>query len=40
MHGQDRFAARKAIVARLEAGALDKIEPHTHMVPHAERAVR
>ena len=38
MHGLDRFAARKAIVERLEAGGfLDKIEPHTHMVPHAER---
>ena len=39
LHGHDRFAARKAIVARLEeAGALDKIEPHTHMVPHGDRS--
>jgi valyl-tRNA synthetase len=39
LHGQDRFAARKAIVARLEeTGALDKIEPHTHMVPHGDRS--
>jgi valyl-tRNA synthetase len=39
LHGQDRFAARKAIVARLEeTGALDKIEPHTNMVPHGDRS--
>jgi valyl-tRNA synthetase len=39
LHGLDRFAARKAIVARLEAtGALDKIEPHTSMVPHGDRS--
>jgi valyl-tRNA synthetase len=38
LHGVDRFAARKKIVERLEAGGfLDKVEPHTHMVPHAER---
>ena len=37
--GQDRFAARKAIVARLEELELvEKIEPHTHMVPHSERS--
>ncbi|MEN0075480.1 MAG: valine--tRNA ligase [Paracraurococcus sp.] len=36
--GQDRFAARKAIVARLEElGLLEKIEPHTHQVPHGDR---
>ncbi len=32
MHGIDRFAARKQIVARLEEkGLVEKIEPHTHM---------
>jgi valyl-tRNA synthetase len=37
--GQDRFAARKAIVARLEEMELvEKIEPHTHMVPHGDRS--
>ena len=39
MHGLDRFEARKTIVERLEdAGLLDKIEPHTHMVPHGDRS--
>jgi valyl-tRNA synthetase len=39
LHGVDRFAARKTIVERLEAaGLLDKIEPHTHMVPHGDRS--
>ncbi len=39
MHGLDRFVARKQIVARLETlGLLDKIEPHTHMVPHGDRS--
>src|SRR5688572_7401124 len=39
LHGSDRSAARKAIVARLEAaGLMDKIEPHTHMVPHGDRS--
>ncbi|MEA2930397.1 MAG: valyl-tRNA synthetase [Hyphomicrobiales bacterium] len=39
LHGVDRFAARKAIVARLEAGGfLDTVEPHTHMVPHGDRS--
>jgi valyl-tRNA synthetase len=38
-HGVERFAARKQIVARLENfGFLDKIEPHTHMVPHGDRS--
>jgi len=38
MHGVDRFAARKQVVARLEQqGLIDKIEPHTHMVPHGDR---
>jgi len=31
--------ARKAIVERLEmAGVSDKIEPHTHMLPHGDRS--
>jgi valyl-tRNA synthetase len=39
LHGVDRFKARKAIVERLEAaGFLDKIEPHTHTVPHGDRS--
>ncbi|TMK45980.1 MAG: valine--tRNA ligase, partial [Alphaproteobacteria bacterium] len=39
MHGVDRFAARKRIVARLEDfGFLEKIEPNTHMVPHGDRS--
>jgi valyl-tRNA synthetase len=39
LHGFDRFVARKRIVERLEAtGLLDKIEPHTHMVPHGDRS--
>src|SRR5215211_4015475 len=38
LHGVDRFAARKRIVAVLEEkGLLDKVEPHTHMVPHGDR---
>ena len=37
--GQDRFAARKAIVAELDAiGALEKTEPHRHAVPHGDRS--
>src|SRR5829696_8402688 len=39
LHGLDRFAARKKIVERMEAlGLLDKIEPHTHTVPHGDRS--
>jgi valyl-tRNA synthetase len=39
LHGVDRFVARKRIVERLEAeGLLDKVEPHTHMVPHGDRS--
>src|SRR6476660_8220872 len=39
LHGQDRFAARKAIVARLEEiGLIEKIEPNTHVVPHGDRS--
>ena len=36
--GMDRFAARKAIVADLEAdGLLIKVEPHSHAVGHCQR---
>ncbi len=39
LHGAERFAARKTIVARLEDfGFLEKIEPNTHMVPHGDRS--
>ncbi|TLX12172.1 valine--tRNA ligase [Rhizobium sp. MHM7A] len=38
LQGQDRFYARKVIVEIFEeAGLLDKIEPHKHMVPHGDR---
>jgi valyl-tRNA synthetase len=37
--GMDRFAARKAIVADLEAqGLVAKIDPHTLMVPYGDRS--
>ncbi len=37
--GQDRFAAREAIVQRLEGlGLLEKSEPHVHQVPHGDRS--
>ncbi len=37
--GQDRFAARKAIVAEFERlELLEKTEPHTHQVPHGDRS--
>jgi valyl-tRNA synthetase len=37
--GLDRFEARKRIVADLEAqGLVEKIEPHTLMVPHGDRS--
>ncbi|MGA1859574.1 valine--tRNA ligase [Azospirillum sp. 11R-A] len=37
--GLDRYEARKKIVAELEAlELLEKIEPHTHMVPHGDRS--
>jgi len=37
--GLDRFEARKRVIADLEAqGLLEKIEPHTHMVPHGDRS--
>jgi valyl-tRNA synthetase len=39
LEGADRFAARKAIVARLEAmGLVEKIEPHSLVVPHGDRS--
>lgn len=39
LHGQDRFEARKAIVAMMdERGLLAAIEPHVHMVPHGDRS--
>jgi valyl-tRNA synthetase len=39
LNGIDRFAARKKIVERLEAGDLvEKIEPHTNAVPHGDRS--
>jgi valyl-tRNA synthetase len=39
LEGADRFAVRKAIVARLEEkGLVEKIEPHTHVVPHGDRS--
>jgi len=38
-HGLDRFAARKQIIADLEAdGLLEKIEPHKLMVPRGDRS--
>ncbi|WP_075216763.1 valine--tRNA ligase [Mongoliimonas terrestris] len=38
LDGRERFAARKAIVSMMEErGLLEKIEPHTHMVPHGDR---
>jgi valyl-tRNA synthetase len=38
LEGQDRFQARKIIVEIMdEAGLLDRIEPHRHMVPHGDR---
>ncbi|TWA81162.1 valyl-tRNA synthetase [Azospirillum brasilense] len=37
--GLDRYEARKKVVAELETlGLLEKIEPHTHMVPHGDRS--
>jgi valyl-tRNA synthetase len=39
LHGIDRFVARKQIVERMqELGLVEKIEPHTHMVPHGDRS--
>ncbi len=37
--GQDRFTARKGVVALMEAqGLLDKVEDHLHSVPHGDRS--
>src|SRR6202166_1927109 len=39
LHGVDRFAARKQILARLEDfGFVERVEPNTHMVPHGDRS--
>jgi valyl-tRNA synthetase len=39
LHGLDRFEARKKVVAMFEEqGLLEKIEPHTHQVPHGDRS--
>jgi valyl-tRNA synthetase len=39
LDGLDRFAARKAVVARLEEiGLVEKIEPHMNAVPHGDRS--
>jgi valyl-tRNA synthetase len=36
--GQPRFTARAAIIAELERlGLLERVEPHTHQVPHGDR---
>ncbi|WP_374448727.1 valine--tRNA ligase [Stella sp.] len=36
--GLDRYEARKRIVADMEAlGLVEKVEPHTHVVPHGDR---
>jgi valyl-tRNA synthetase len=38
LNGEDRAAARKAIVAELDRlGLLEKAEPYTHQVPHGDR---
>src|SRR5262249_24418153 len=37
LNGLDRFAARNKIVERLKE-EVEKIEPHTHMVPHGDRS--
>ena len=37
--GLDRFEARKAVIAAMEAeGLLEKVEPHRHTVPHGDRS--
>ncbi len=39
LHGLDRAVARKRVVEAMEMRELlDKIEPHTHMVPHGDRS--
>jgi valyl-tRNA synthetase len=38
LRGLDRFAARKRVVQMMEAcGLVEKIEPHVHPLPHAQR---
>jgi len=37
--GLDRYAARERVVADMEAlGLVERIEPHTHVVPHGDRS--
>jgi len=37
--GLERFEARRRVVADLDAlGLLEKIDPHTHLVPHGDRS--
>jgi valyl-tRNA synthetase len=39
LHGADRFEARKIIVTKMEEmGLLEKVEAHTHQVPHGDRS--
>jgi valyl-tRNA synthetase len=39
LHGRDRFEARKLVVEMMDGrGLLDKIEAHTHAVPHGDRS--
>ncbi len=39
LDGQDRFVARPRIVEMMAlAGLIERIEPHTHMVPHGDRS--
>jgi valyl-tRNA synthetase len=39
LDGLERFAARKRVVALMEErGLLDKVEDHTHAVPHGDRS--
>ncbi len=39
LHGVDRLQARRTIVEMLDAkGLVEKIEPHTHTVPHGDRS--
>jgi valyl-tRNA synthetase len=39
LEGEDRFKARKAIIAHLEeTGDLVEIKPHVHMVPYGDRS--
>ncbi|MGN6551778.1 MAG: valine--tRNA ligase [Pararhizobium sp.] len=39
LEGEDRFAARKLILEKMEArGLLDRVETHRHTVPHGDRS--